>query len=308
MDLLIILAGALAIDLLVGEPPLFVHPVVWMGKFTSLWQKGGSRWRPTNQFIYGTAMTLITAALFAVPTYLILAGFKYLDNAASLVVGMILLKTTFSLGELRRAALKIKRLLADKKLDEARFGLRALVKRDAWDLPEHLIVSATVESVAENASDSFVAPLFYFLLFGVPGAMAYRVINTLDAMIGYHGKYEYLGKFAAWLDTVANLIPARLTALLIVLAAFLSRKNGRASWRVMLSDHARTSSPNAGWPMSAAAGALEVQLEKVSYYKLGRAGKPLEPKAVDAMLGLLDITSLLWVITCFGVNYVVSTA
>ena len=308
MDVLIILAGTLAIDLILGEPPLALHPVAWMGKLTCLWGKGGSGMRPAAQFVYGMFMTLVIIALFAVPVYFILFELKSISYIAYLIVAMVLFKCTFSLRELRRSALKIKRLLMDKKLDKARFGLRALVKRDARSLSEPLVVSATVESVAENASDSFVAPLFYFLLFGVPGAMAYRVINTLDAMIGYHGKYEYLGKFAARLDDMVNLIPARLTALLIVLAAFLLRRNGRASWRVMLSDHARTSSPNAGWPMSAAAGALGVQLEKVGHYKLGQDSTPLVPQTIDTALGLVDLSALLWVIVCFGVSYFVVAA
>ena len=133
------------------------------------------------------------------------------------------------------------------------------------DLPQPLLVSATVESVAENTSDSFVAPLFYFLLLGIPGAIAYRVVNTLDAMVGYHGEYEYLGKFASKLDDVLNFIPARLTALLLVVAAFLSKRSASASWRVALSDHSKTESPNAGWPMAAVAGALNVQLETVGH-------------------------------------------
>ena len=126
---------------------------------------------------------------------------------------------TFSIKGLRRAAFKIKNLLQDDDLDKTRFELRALVSRDTAGLPRPLLASAAVESVAEGTCDSLVAPLFYFLLLGVPGAIGYRVVNTLDAMIGYHGKYEYLGKFAARLDDVLNYIPARLAALLLVLAA-----------------------------------------------------------------------------------------
>ncbi|MFC1864895.1 CobD/CbiB family cobalamin biosynthesis protein, partial [Chloroflexota bacterium] len=119
-----------------------------------------------------------------------------------------------------------------------------------------------------------VAPLFYFLLFGVPGAIAYRVVNTLDAMVGYHGEYEYLGKFASRLDDVLNFIPARLTALLLVLASFLSGRGARASWQVTLREHSKTESPNAGWVMAAVAGALSVQLERVGHYRLGEADTP----------------------------------
>ena len=166
-----------------------------------------------------------------------------------------------------------------------------------------------MESVAESTCDSLVAPLFYFLLFGVPGAIAYRVVNTLDAMIGYHGKYEYLGKFVSRLDDILNFIPARLTALLLVLAAFLSGRSGRASWRVALSEHSKTESPNAGWTLAALAGALDVRLEKVGQYRLGKANSPLVPETIDASLALMQIAVLLWVALCFlvGVIYFVNT-
>jgi adenosylcobinamide-phosphate synthase len=299
MEAFIILAGALALDLILGEPPLPLHPVVWMGKFIMLWEKGGWLKSPPFQFIYGTIFSLIAIGLFAVPAYFLLRFLEGWNLAAWIIVGVILLKTAFSFRELRRAALKIKVLLMEKNLESARFNLRALVKRDARDLSEPLIVSAAAESVAENISDSFVAPLLYFLILGVPGAVAYRVINTLDAMIGMHGKYEYLGKFAARLDDVVNIIPSRLTALLIVLAAFLMRSRGRESWRTLVRDHSRTESPNAGYPMSAAAGALGVQFIKVGHYRLGVARQPLGPQTIEKALRLIDVSALSWIIICF---------
>jgi len=304
------LAGALAIDLILGEPPRVIHPVVWMGKVTSLWERGSIGQRPVAQFIYGTVMTLVTIGLFAIPAYFILLNLKGVSYAAYLIAGAVLLKFTFSLRELRRVAISVRTLLVEEKLDEARFELRSLVSRDTRSLSKPLLVSAAVESVAENACDSFVAPLFYFLLLGVPGAIAYRVINTLDAVIGYHQKYEYLGKFASRLDDVVNFVPARITALLLVLAAFLSRKDSRASWQVMLSDHFKTESPNAGWTMAAVAGALNVQLEKAGQYQLGKASAPPVPQVIDTALGLVGVVALVWVIVCFavGVSYVVVTS
>ncbi len=308
METILILFIALAIDLTLGEPPNALHPVAWMGKVASFLEKGSTSRSPAAQFVYGTLLTLATIALFAIPTYFLFTYLASFNSVAYVIIGAAIFKTTFSLRELRRVALGIKNFLTEAKLDKARFELRALVKRDTANLPEPLLVSATVESVAENASDSFVAPLFYFLLLGVPGAMAYRVVNTLDAMIGYHGQYEYLGKFAARLDTVLNFIPARLTALLLVLATSLSRRNGRASWQVTLSDHAKTESPNAGWPMAAVAGALNVQLEKVGHYKLGNGHGPLVPQTIDASLGLLQIAALVWVVLCAGVEVILFVA
>jgi len=310
VDILLILLLAIAIDLALGEPPRFIHPVVWMGKVTSFLEKGGHDKPHLFQFLYGTGIVLLITALFAAPAYCLLFYLKGFSFPAYVVAGAVLLKTTFSLRELRRAALRVKSFLLADKLAEARGELQALVSRDTKDLPKPLLVSATVESVAESAGDSFIAPLFYFLLLGVPGALAYRVVNTLDAMVGYHGQYEYLGKFAGRLDDVLNFIPARLTAGLLVLAAFLSRRDRRASWRVAVSEHARTESPNAGWPIAAVAGALNVQLEKAGHYRLGKPGVPLVPETIGASLQLMQIAASAWVLICLmaGVIYHVVAA
>jgi adenosylcobinamide-phosphate synthase len=254
-------------------------------------------------------MTLVTIGLFTAPVYFILLYLKSLSFVAYVVVGAALLKSTFSLRGLRQAAIDIKRLLVKKRLGEARFELRSLASRDTGGLSKPLLVSAAVESVAENTSDSFIAPLFYFLLLGIPGAIAYRVVNTMDAMVGYHGKYEYSGKFASRLDDILNFIPARLTALLLVLATFLSGRNGGTSWQIARSEHSKTESPNAGWPMAAVAGALNVQLEKVGHYKLGKVNAPLIPETIDASLKLTQITALIWVLICFmagGIRFVLT--
>ncbi len=298
MEILAVLGGALVLDLLLGEPPLAIHPVVWMGKLTMLWEKGCWLQKPLFQFFYGTFFTIFTIALFAVPAYFLMHFLKGWNIVTYIIVGVVLFKTTFSFRELRQAAQKIKILLLQKDVESARFNLRALVKREARDLPEPLIVSATAESVAENTCDSFVAPLLFFLVLGIPGAMAYRVINTLDAMIGMHGKYEYMGKFAAHLDDVVNLVPARLTALLIVFAAFIMRTRGRESWQIMFRDHSRTASPNAGYPMAAAAGALGVQFTKINHYRIGDARQPLEPQTIDKALRLIDVSAFSWIIIC----------
>jgi adenosylcobinamide-phosphate synthase len=302
MDMIFILTGALVIDLAFGEPPLALHPVVWMGKFIGLWEKLVLKRSPLVQIICGTIFTLVTIGLFAVPAYLLMAYLKGWSFLVYIVIGMVIFKVTFSLKELRQAARRIKSFLLEKNLVDARLGLCSLVKRDAHNLTEPLVVSATVESVTENTCDSFVAPLFYFLILGIPGAVAYRVINTLDAMIGVHGQYEYLGKFAARLDDVVNIIPARLTALLLILATFLSRKNTRAAWYIMIRDHSRTASPNAGWPMSAAAGALEVQLVKLDHYQLGDDKQPLVPRTIDSALQLMFYSAFSWIILCFAVE------
>ncbi len=294
MEIMIILLLGLAIDLVLGEPPSAIHPIKWMGRVISFLVKGGMDGSPLAQFLYGMAIVLFTLAIFVAPVYFLLFYLKSFSLVAYVVAGAILFKITFSLRGLSQAARVIKSLLVKDKLDEARFELRSLVGRDTAQLDKSLVVSATVESVAENSCDSFVAPLFYFLLFGVPGAMAYRVINTLDAMIGHHGEFEYLGKFAARLDSALNFFPARITALLIVSATWMRRKNAPAAWQIMLRDRRKTESPNAGWTMSAIAGALGVQLEKTGYYKLGDNHNSLSLSTIDASLQIIMTASLIW--------------
>jgi len=304
MDILLILALALIIDSTLGDPPDAFHPVAWMGRIISFLERqklGHSHWL---QFFYGVVVTLLVMALFTLAVYFLLLYLKGISFVAYVITGAVLLKLTLSLKGLRNTADKIKRLLLDKKLDEVRFELRALVSRDTTTLSEPLLISAAVESTAESTCDSFVAPLFYFLFLGVPGAFAYRVVSTLDSMIGYRGKYEYLGKFPSRLDDVLNFIPARLTALLLVLAAFFSRRSGRKSWRVVIGDHSKTESPNAGWPMAATAGALNVQLEKVGHYKLGRANVPLVPQTIDESLSLVQVAAVTWILVCFAIEVI----
>jgi len=305
MELLFVLLLALAIDALFGEPPRAIHPVAWMGKAISFLEKfapsspelspsnGGGRAR---QLVYGGVMVLLTVFIFVSPVYFLLFYISQVSSIAYIIVGALLLKPAFSLRELRYIALDIEALLAKNNLKEARAKMPALVSREPQSLGKSALISATVESVAENTCDSFVAPLFCFLFLGVPGAVAYRVINTWDAMIGYHGKYEYLGKFAAKLDDVLNFIPARISGLLLVVAAYLSRRDGKNAWQVMLRDHGKTESPNAGWPMSAMAGALRTRLEKVGYYSLGNTNNPLSPQLISSGIKLAGVSALLWVL------------
>ena len=146
-------------------------------------------------------------------------------------------------------------------------------------LPESLVTAATIESVAENTTDSYIAPWLAFAILGVPGAMANRAINTLDSMLGHRGPLEYLGKASARLDDVVNLVPARLSALLLLIAGSLCRLPERRGWQTMLRDQSLTASPNAGWTMSAMAGLLGARLEKVGHYCLGQ--EMPEPDADD---------------------------
>jgi adenosylcobinamide-phosphate synthase len=183
------------------------------------------------------------------------------------------LKSTLALRDLARAARAVAAALAagDLAAARARLGVH-LVSRPTGALDAGQVASGAIESVAENLTDAFVAPLLFHLVFGLPGAAAYRALNTADAMLGYReGALEHFGKIAARLDDLANLLPAPLAALAIVAAA---GRRARAAWTGMARDRERTASPNAGWTMAAAAGALGVTLAKPGAYRLGEGRAP----------------------------------
>ena len=314
------LLAALALDLVLGEPPAAAHPVVWIGKLVSALERLAprgtipARCLPTSgahgyedvgqevipapvtavrydlaQMAYGAFMPLVGLLAFVLPAWLLLGFLWQASLPAYFVVGVVLLKSTFSVRELIRAALRVRQALVEGRLDGARAQLSGLVSRDTRSLDESLVVAATVESVAENSHDSFVAPVFYYLLFGVPGALAYRVINTFDSMVGYRGHYEYLGKVPARLDDLANFVPARLAGLLLVGASFLKGLEPRRAWQTMWRFHGATESPNAGWPMSAMAGALAVRLVKEGHYSLGDADSPLSRDKIDRAIDVVFV-------------------
>lgn len=264
---LVPLALAVAADLLLGELPPKAHPVVWMGRSIKLWEQYAPSEGAMQQFLAGAALTITGMIVFGVVPGLVIS---WLPVVLSVVLAGVLLKTAFAGRMLWESALQVEQDLRDNNTLAAQMDLRSLVSRDTTTLPRPLLAAAAVESVAENITDSIVSPLLAFSLFGISGSLAYRYANTCDSMIGYRTiQYEFLGKFAAILDDALNFIPARLTGLMIVLAAAVSGGNYRRAWSVMLRDHGMTASPNAGWTMAAMSGALGVRLEKRDHYTLG---------------------------------------
>jgi adenosylcobinamide-phosphate synthase len=294
MEKIVILLIAISLDLAFGEPSNTWHPVAWLGKLISLETKFTPRRGEIKQLAYGAGIVLVTLGLTVTAIYFLLAKISEVNTIVYVIAAGILLKFSFSLRGLRREIDSVKKFLSKDNLEQARLSLKSLVSRNTTELSRNQMISAAVESAAENICDSFIAPLFYFFIFGVPGAIAYRIINTFDTMIGYRGKWEYPGKFAARLDDVANFIPARVTALLIVLAALICRKNTSQAWHIMIRDHNRTESPNAGWTMSAVAGALEVQLEKAGHYQLGDSHLPLSLSTIDDSRQIISVTAIMW--------------
>ena len=270
---------ALAFDLLVGEPPNRLHPVAWIGRLL-VWGRAPSRASSPAGLMAAGGGILAGVLLLVVGLAVLASWLAGRLGWPGLVLEAALLKCAFSLRGLAGAARGVTAALERGSLEEARRRVgRDLVSRPAEELSAPHVASATVESVAENLTDSLVAPLLFFLIGGLPGAWAYRVVNTADAMWGYReGDLEYLGKAAARLDDALNWIPARLAAIGIVLSAFMSgAAAGRAvigAWRTMWRDGGRTASPNAGWTMAAMAGALGVTLEKPGAYRLGSGPLP----------------------------------
>ena len=276
------MALALLLDSTRGDAPNRWHPVAWMGSTIMHMRRYAPTTNAATQFLYGATITwggaLVVGALGVALTRLC----HGLPRPADTLLEALLLKQTVALRGLARAAHAVHRPLAAGDETEARHQLGwHLVSRDTTTLDAPRIAAATIESVAENSADGVVAPLFYYALVGLPGAFVYRWLNTIDSLWGYHDPArEWLGKAGARTDDAANWLPARLTALLMLAAATLQGRGGQA-WRIWQRDANLTASPNAGQPMSAMAGALGVELEKVGHYQLG-AGLPL-PGVADIL-------------------------
>ena len=233
-------------------------------------------------------------ALLATAASVALVMFTSTFGWLGVVIEGIALKSMLSLRGLARAALAVRDDLARADLGGARAAVgRDLVSRPTAGLGPGQVASAAIESVAENLTDAFLAPLLFFVVFGLPGAVFYRVVNTADAMIGYRdGPLLYFGRVAARLDDALNLVPARVAALFIVAAAIVTGDDSRRALRAMKRDHGLTASPNAGWTMSAMAGALTVTLAKPATYTLG-AGPVPTPFDITRAVDLLAVAAAL---------------
>ena len=269
---------ALAIDLVLGDPPNRYHPVAWLGRLLAAGRRRLCHGPPARLFAGGALVTLGVAAVAAVAGALIMALAGRL-GAAGVLLEAAALTCLLSLRGLVDAAREAAAELARGDLVAARrvVGYH-LVSRPTAALDDGHVASAAVESVAENLTDSVVAPALCYLVAGLPGAAVYRVLNTADAMFGYRdGPLEYFGKVAARLDDVVNLLPARLSGLSLVVGAALAGESAGGAFTALRRDRRRTASPNAGWTMSALAGALGVRLEKPGAYELGAARLPAAP-------------------------------
>jgi len=293
---LLILGAALMLDFSVGDPPNRLHPTAWIGRIIGAITPSLKHGSADVERFKGTIFALSIVALAALSVYYFLYFVQEFFGLLALVaISVLMLKSTIAIRSMENHARAVMNAVANNELPIARVNLAKIVGRDTSHLGEQHILSATIESVGESTVDGITSPIFYYTLFGIPGAFAYRAINTLDSMIGYRDEYHRnIGWFSAKLDTIANYIPARITAFLMVIAARMIGADWKNSMYTMLRDKHKTPSMNAGWPISTIAGALRVRLEKIGYYSLGESYEHLTLHHCETAISLMKITVLLF--------------
>ncbi|MBQ7453457.1 MAG: cobalamin biosynthesis protein CobD [Selenomonadaceae bacterium] len=267
---MIVAVVAFLIDALIGDPRSKFHPVVLIGNLISLLEKKLRRDDdiPTKKIFKGGILVSIVVAI----TLLVGVAIENFSHeipglAAQIFIQALALSFMISPKSLADAGREIFYLLEQENLPRAREKVGWIVGRDTANLNESEIARATVETVAENTVDGIISPLFYFAVGGLPLAVVYRAINTMDSMLGYkNDKYIFFGRVAARLDDVANFIPARLTGLLFICAAVVLKLDYRNAFKMMIRDASKHPSPNGGWAEATVAGALNIRLGGVNYY------------------------------------------
>ncbi len=305
------IAGS-CIDLVWGDPSGIPHPVVGVGKiitFLDKWLNRGEL-KPIMLRFFGILTVIITLLVAFGSVYVLL---KVLTPYPWLYwpVNCWLMGTTIARKGLSQAAKFIYGFLISDNLEKAREEVGKIVGRDTSNLTREEIIRATVESVAENAVDGVIGPLFFGTIGGVPFAMFYRAVNTLDSMLGYKNeRYQYFGWAAARLDDLVNLIPARICAVLMVIGSGISGFNWRRSAKTAWQDAGKHPSPNGGWPEAVTAGALGVRLGGINYYQgipsfrsyLGEPVRELENEDIKRTVHILNVTTLIFLVVIIGIG------
>ena len=306
---------AFLMDCVIGDPRSKFHPVVLIGKLIA----GLETWlyspedSDKRKFWRGLLLMLLVLVICYGATAGIVYGVRRLGLPyLSWGVEALLLSFTISPRNLAEAGREIQRYLAAGDIEEARFKVGWIVGRDTDKLTVPEITRATVETIAENIVDGVISPLFFFFLGGVPLAVAYRAANTMDSMIGYKNeKYLFFGRAAARTDDAWNYIPARITGLLLVLAAWLLKYDWREAWRMMRRDAAKHPSPNGGFTEATVAGALGIRLGGLNYYfgrpsfrtDMGEPRQELSPRTSGESLQKYAAATILFLLAAFGFTW-----
>ena len=298
------ISAAYIIDLIIGDPQGYPHPVKLIGRAISFFEKKFLQWAasPWKQRFLGGVLAVIIVSGAGIFTWTIIRITGWVHPILSFITTIFFAYTTLATRNLYDEAKRVIHTLEKGNLILARKEMGYLVSRDTDHLNEEGICRALIETVSENTSDGIVAPLFYLAIGGAPLAMAYKALNTLDSMVGYKNeRFRYLGWASARADDLANFIPARMTALLFVVSSFILGKDWKSSGRMAWRDGHKHLSPNSGYPEAAVAGALGVQLGGKNIYfgipqekpLIGEPKKPIHPKAVDDSLKLMIGVSLI---------------
>jgi len=274
---MVVFIGFIA-DCIFGDPVYRFHPVRIMGKFISLWETFLRNDRQNNitSFISGTFLSLILVMLsFTLPFILLFYLYK-IHIIAGIIAEIFFCYQIIAAKALKDESMKVYYELEKNDMPQARLYLSYIVGRDTQNLNEEEITKAAVETVAENLSDGVIAPMMYMFIGGAPLGFAYKAVSTLDSMIGYKNeRYAYFGKFAARTDDAVNFIPARVSALIMILASFICGLNVKQARKIFLRDRYNHKSPNSAQTESVCAGALGVSLSGDNYYKGVLVKKPV---------------------------------
>ncbi|AIJ05164.1 cobalamin biosynthesis protein CobD [Methanocaldococcus bathoardescens] len=300
----IILFLAIIFDRIIGELPEKIHPTVWIGKLIASLERIFESTNCKNKyrdFLFGSLITIVTVSVVGIVAIFVEKFILLLPFPLNYLIYAFVLSTTIGYKSLFEFCKKPIEYIKNGDIEKARKAVQHIVSRDASKLDEEHILSAAVESLSENITDSIIGALFYAVIFGLPGAFVYRAINTLDAMIGYKNeKYLWYGKLAARLDDIANFIPSRIAGILLIITAPLYKGNIKKAIYGFLKEANKVSSPNSGYTMATLANALNITLEKIGYYKLGSGKIDVEKslkafKAVDyVVIMFLIIYALIW--------------
>lgn len=289
MEIAIIILAAFVLDMLFGDPRWLYHPIVAIGKLISIFEKILRHIFPKTEkgeLIGGFFLTVLVVGISFIIPFLALKYIGMVDIRLRYVLETFWCWQIFAAKSLKKESMRVYKEIETKNLSGARKYLSWIVGRDTAELDFKQITKAVVETVAENTSDGVIAPMMFMFIGGAPLGFLYKAINTLDSMVGYkNDQYMFFGRFSAKVDDVANYVPARITGVAIAVGSFFVGLNTKNSFKVLIRDRRNHKSPNSGYPESACAGALSVQLAGDAYYfgklfkkkTIGDDIRPIEP-------------------------------